>query len=344
MKIGLIGYKGSGKSTLFEWLTQIPADPALTHTMQSAMAPVPEPRVAKLCEIYKPKKVTFASLEIVDTPGLARDQQGNAAKLAQLRECESLVCVVGVFDGAEPEKEIAAFIEDLIFADLEIVGNRITKVEEQKKRPLPKAEQERVQFEYETLKLVQEALEQGKPLQDEGLSEEQQKVTRAFRLLNEKPRMILINTGDDEMDLEKYAKFSTETIPVVAVSVGLEMELAKMSEEERKAFIEEMGLTSTDRDKILRLILDASRQSLFLTAGEKEVRTWLVRQNATALEAAGEIHTDMAKGFIRAEIFKCEDLLRLGSERAVKAENLVRREPKDYILQDGDIVLFHFSG
>lgn len=146
------------------------------------------------------------------------------------------------------------------------------------------------------------------------------------------------------MDLEKYEKFSTEKIPVVAVSVGLETELSKMSPEERDSFLAEMGLRSTDRDKILRMILEASRQSLFLTAGEKEVRTWLVRQNATALEAAAAIHTDMAKGFIRAEIFKCEDLLRLGSERAVKAENLVRREPKDYVLQDGDIVLFHFSG
>lgn len=344
MKIGLIGYKGCGKSTLFEWLTRVAADPALSHAVQSAMAPIPEPRVEKLCEIYKPKKVTYASLEIVDTPGLNRDQRGNAARLAHLRECESIVCVVGIFEGADPEKEIAAFYEELIFADLEIVSNRIEKVEEQKKRPLPKTEQDRVQFEYETLKIVQNALETGKPLQEDELSDEQQKVTRAFRLLSEKPRMVLLNTADDEMDLEKYEKFSTEKIPVVAVSVGLETELSKMSPEERDSFLAEMGLRSTDRDKILRMILEASRQSLFLTAGEKEVRTWLVRQNATALEAAAAIHTDMAKGFIRAEIFKCEDLLRLGSERAVKAENLVRREPKDYVLQDGDIVLFHFSG
>jgi ribosome-binding ATPase YchF (GTP1/OBG family) len=105
-----------------------------------------------------------------------------------------------------------------------------------------------------------------------------------------------------------------------------------------------MGLTASDRDKILRMLLDASGQMLFLTAGEKEVRTWLVRKNGTAVEAAAEIHTDMAKGFIRAEIMKCDDLIRLGSERAVKAENLNRREPKDYVIQDGDVILFHFSG
>ncbi|MGL6194870.1 MAG: DUF933 domain-containing protein [Thermoguttaceae bacterium] len=344
MKTGLIGYKGSGKSTLFQWLTQVAPDQSLSHSSQSAMCQVPEPRVTQLCEIYKPKKVTYASLEIVDTPGLSRDQHGNATRLAQLRECDSIVCVIGAFDGASPEKEIASFVEELIFADLDIVGNRITKVEEQKKRPLPKTEQDRVNFEYETLKLVQAALESGKPLREDELNDEQQKVTRAFRLLSEKPRMVLINTADDETELEKYAKFSTEQVPVTAVSVGLEMELEKMSQEDRTAFLEEMGLTSTDRDAVVRLILDASGQSLFLTAGDKEVRTWLVRKNASAVEAAAAIHTDMAKGFIRAEIFKCDDLVRLGSERAVKAENLVRREPKDYVLQDGDIVLFHFSG
>ncbi len=344
MKIGLIGYKGSGKSTLFEWLTQAKADPSLSHATQSAMSAVPEPRVGTLCEIYKPKKVTYASLEIVDTPGLARDQQGNPARLAQLRECDSIVCVIGVFDGADPTQEIAAFNEELLLADLEILGNRLAKVEEQKKRPLPKAEQDRVQFEYETLQLVQAALESGKPLREDELTEEQRKVTRAFRLMSEKPRMVLINTADDELDLGRFQELSKPGVPAVAVSVGLERELEQMPPEERTAFLEEMGLQSTDRDAIVRMILDASGLSLFLTAGDKEVRTWLVRKNATALEAAGAIHTDMAKGFIRAEIFKCEDLLRLGSERAVKAENLVRREPKDYVLQDGDIVLFHFSG
>ncbi|MCL2348759.1 MAG: DUF933 domain-containing protein [Planctomycetaceae bacterium] len=344
MKIGIVGYKGSGKSTLFEWLTGVKADLALAHGLQSAMAPIPEPRVATLCNIYHPKKTTMAALEIVDTPGLARDQEGNAVRLAQLREVGCLLCVVPVFEGSDPKKEIAAFHEDLILADLELVMNRVTRIQEQKKRPLPKPEQDKLAFELETLEMVQTALESGRPLREDELNEEQQKATRAFRLLSEKPRMILINVADDATDLESYQALSTEKCPVVAVSVRLENDLVEMSPEERQSFLKEMGLTSTDRDHILRLILNASGRMLFLTAGEKEVRTWLVRKNGTAVEAAAEIHTDMAKGFIRAEIMKCDDLIRLGSERAVKAENLVRREPKDYVIQDGDIVLFHFSG
>jgi len=344
VKIGIVGYKGSGKSTLFEWLTGAKADPSLTHGMQSAMAAVPEPRVAALCEIYKPKKVVYASLEIVDTPGLARDQEGNPTRLAQLREVDCLLCVVPVFEGSDVQKEMRAFEEDLVLADLELVMNRIERVKGPQKRNLSKADNDKLMYELQTLEIVQAAIESGKPLREDELSEDQQKVTRAFRLMTEKPRMVLVNTPDDATDLESYQTFATDKCSLVAVSVRLENDLAAMSPEDRAAFLSEMGLSSSDRDRILKMLLDASGQMLFLTAGEKEVRTWLVRKNGTAVEAAAEIHTDMAKGFIRAEIMKCDDLVRLGSERAVKAENLNRREPKDYVIQDGDVILFHFSG
>ena len=343
MKIGLVGYKGSGKSMLFQWLTGVEANPSLTHTLQSATAPVPEPRFAALCEIYKPKKTTYASIEIVDTPGLARDQHGNPQRLAQLREADALVWVVPVFDGSDPEKEITAFKEDTILADLEIVMNRIDRVTEQNKRPVPKTEHEKFEFELETLKLLQEGLETGNPLKDDQLTLEQQKLTRGFRLLSGKPRMMIVNTPDDETELKQYEKFAEPDVPAVAVSVSLETELETMSPEDRKAFLDEMRLSSTDKNKIVKMMLDASGEMTFLTAGEKEIRTWLMPKGGTALDAAGAIHTDMVKGFIRAEVMKAEDLIRLGSERAVKAENLVRREPKDYVVQDGDILLFHFS-
>ncbi|MDR1483417.1 MAG: DUF933 domain-containing protein [Planctomycetaceae bacterium] len=343
MKIGLVGYKGSGKSMLFQWLTGQMPDPSMSHSLQSAAALIPEFRFRALSDIYKPKKITFAGIEIMDTPGLSRDQHGNATRLGQLREADALVWVVPVFGGSEPFKEIAAFNDDVVIADLEIVLNRMEKVVEQNKRPVPRSEHERLEFEYETLKILQEGLEGGKPVKEEQLTQEQQRLTRGFRLLSGKPRMLIINTSDDETDFEQYQKYSESDVPLSALSVRLELELELMSAEDKASFLSEMQLSSVDKNLVLKTILDASGQMTFMTAGEKELRTWLIPKGGTALDAAAAIHTDMAKGFIRAEVMKAEDLIRLGSERAVKAENLVRREPKDYIVKDGDIFLFHFS-
>ncbi|MGL4944001.1 MAG: DUF933 domain-containing protein [Thermoguttaceae bacterium] len=344
MNLGLIGYKGSGKSLLFSWLTGVAADVSLAHKSQSAMAVIPEDRIEQLAAIYQPKKLTYASMEIVDTPGLERTG-GNAQRLAQLREADSLVCVVGIFEGTtDPTKAIAAFREELVLADLEIVTTRLAKVTEQNRRPVSKAQHDLFELEIETLQLLQAGLESGKPLTRDDMTNEQHKVTSSFRLLTEKPQMVVFNTSDDETDLESYQRYATPSVPVVAVSVRLESELAAMSPDDAAALRSEMRLPTSDRATLLKLFLRVSQQQLFLTAGEKEVRTWLMPLGGTALDAADAIHTDMAKGFIRAEVMRCDDLIRLGSERELKAANLVRREAKDYIIQDGDILLFHFSG
>ncbi|MDO5554864.1 MAG: DUF933 domain-containing protein [Planctomycetia bacterium] len=343
MKIGLVGYKGSGKSTLFTWLTGEQADISLSHASQSAMAVIPEPRLNDLAVLYKPKKITQASMEIVDTPGLSRDQQGNVAKLGYLREADYLVCVVPVFEGSDVEKEMVAFEEDLILADLEIATHRIEKLQEQLKRHLPKDDLQKLQLELDTLEMIRQGLENGHPVLARDMDEDQYKVTRSFRFLTEKNRMILVNTGDDETEHDQYQRYTQPDVPVVAVSVGLEVELEKMSEQERTEFLNEMGLTSTDRDALLRKLMDYSGQMVFLTAGEKEVRSWLMKKGGTALDAAGCIHTDFLKKFIRAEVMRCDDLVRLGSERDVKAANLNRREHKDYVVQEGDVMLFHIS-
>ncbi|MFA5892249.1 MAG: DUF933 domain-containing protein, partial [Actinomycetota bacterium] len=194
-----------------------------------------------------------------------------------------------------------------------------------------------------TLKLVLAAMEAGQPLRESNMTDEQQKVTRAFRLLSEKPRLVIVNTADDEADPARFTSLSTPEIPVMAVPAGLELELSKMTPEDRAEFEREMGLVGTDRDHIIRTLLKTSRQTTFFTAGEPEVRTWLLREGGTALEAAGGIHTDLARGFIRAEVMTCSDLVRLGSERDVKAERLMRQEPKDYVVKDDDILLIRFS-
>jgi ribosome-binding ATPase YchF (GTP1/OBG family) len=343
MKIGLVGYQGSGKSTLFHWLTGVAPDPAMAHTGQSAMAPIPDVRFEPLCKIYHPKKVTHASIELVDTPGLSRTHEGNAARMGMIREAGCLVFVVAAFDGGDPASDLRSFDEDLILADMEIVTNRIAKVEEQLKKPLPRTEHQVLEHEHGTLKIVLAALEAGRPMRESTMTDEQQKVTRAFRLLSEKPRLVIVNMADDESNPERFSSLATADISILAVPAGLELELAKMSPEDRAQFVEEMGITTTDRDHFIRTLLKVSGQTTFFTAGEPEVRTWLLREGGTAVEAAGSIHTDLARGFIRAEVMTVTDLVRLGSERDVKAQHLMRQEPKDYVVKDDDILLIRFS-
>lgn len=352
MKIGIVGYQGSGKSTLFHWLTGVKPDPALAHASQSAMAPIPDPRIEPLCGIYHPKKVTLASLEVVDTPGLARTHEGNAARLALIREAGCLLLTVAGFGGADPIVDLRTFDEDLLLADLEIVSGRVQRLEDSLKKPHPKAERELEEHEIAVLKILLAALESGKHAREAALSEEQWKFTRSFRLLTEKPKMVLVNLADDDPPEKFPAPIAAATgatgsasaaLAWAAAPLRLEMDLAQMSPEDRHAFEQEFHLERVDRDHVIRQIMTASGQMLYFTAGEKEVRSWLLRQGGTALEAAENIHTDLARGFIRAEIMRSADLLRLGSEREIKAHNLLRQEPKDYVVQEGDILHIKFS-
>lgn len=345
MKIGLVGYQGSGKSTVFEWLTGVKPEAALAHASQTAMAAVPEPRVQALCEVYHPKKITLASLELVDTAGLSRTHEGNAARLATIREAGCLVLVVSAFDSSSSAlADVDALQEDFLLADLEIVTGRIERLRESTKKPRPGRDAELA--ELAALEPTLKALESGTPLTAAGMNEEQLKATRSFRLLTEKSKLVLVNAADDETDPERFVQELAKRNPpirAVAAPVGLELELSRMSPEDREAFRAEMGVGAFDRDTLVRTILDASGQMLYFTAGEKEVRTWMLRQGGTALEAAENIHTDLARGFIRAEVMQCDDLTRLGSEREIKAQGLVRQEPKDYVIRDGDILNIRFS-
>jgi hypothetical protein len=329
---------------VFEWLTGTRPDPALAHTAQSAMAPVPEPRVEGLTKIYKPKKITLASLELVDTPGLSRSHEGNAARLALIREAGCLVFVVAAYGKADPMADLRSFDEDLVLADMELVTGRIKRVEDSLRKPLPKQEHENLLHEQATLAAVLAAQEAGKPLREADMGEAERRVTRAFRLFCEKPRVIVFNTPDDDPHPERLSALGTPATPVITIPADLELELAKMSAEDRVEFEREMGVgAGSDRDAILCTLLRTSGQRLFLTAGEKEVRTWILPQGGTALDAAASIHSDLARGFIRAEIMTASDLVRLGSEREVKAHHLVRQEPKDYVIQDDDVLLIRFS-
>jgi len=357
MKIGIVGYQGSGKSTLFHWLTGVKPDPALAHVSQRAMAPIPDSRIEPLCGIYHPKKITMAALEIVDTPGLSRTHEGNAARLALIREAGCLLLTVAAFGGADRIVDLRTFEEDLLLADLDIVSGRVGRLEDSVKKPRPKDQRELEENELAALKILQATLEEGKYAREAALSEEQWKFTRAFRLLTEKPKMVLVNLSDDDPPdrFPPPATSASESSAIggskpldpplawATVPLRLEMDLAEMSPEDRHAFEQEFQLERVDRDHVIRQIMSASGQMLYFTAGDKEVRSWILRQRGTALEAAENIHTDLARGFIRAEVMTCADLLRLGSEREIKAHGLMRQEPKDYVVNEGDILHIKFS-
>jgi len=336
MKIGIVGYQGAGKSTLFSWLTGIPADPALAHATQSAMATIPDPRVAQLCEIYEPKKITQAALEIVDTPGLSRTHEGSAQKLAAIREAGALVMVVAAFGGNDPAADLRNFDDDLLIADLDIVSGRVERLKDQLRKP--RANKEKDQEELDFLTPVLAELEGGRSLVNFPMSVEQRKAIKSFQLFSDKPRLVIINTADDETKADKYQSLAPAGGELFAFSVSLQTDLAAMGPEERDEFCREMQVQPVDKDHLIRRIMHASGQMIFFTAGEKEVRTWLIRLGGTAVEAAGGIHTDLARGFIRAETMSVADIVRLGSEREIKAAGLMRQEPKDYVIQDGDII------
>ncbi len=336
MRIGIVGYQGCGKSTLFHWLTGVAPDPSLIHSTQMATATVVDSRVQPLCDIYQPKKITQAMINIVDTPGLSRSHEGSAGKLASIREAGCLVVVVAAFSGATAVEDLQSFEEDLLIADLDIVAGRVEKLRESVKKPRPSRDKEMA--ELEALQPVLMELEQGKSLRDIEMTDAQARASKAFQLLTDKPRLVIVNVADDETEPEKYLQGLPPDTQGLAFSISLQMDLQQMTDPERIAFCKEMGVASVDRNHVLQRLMDASGQMLFFTAGDKEVRTWLIRKGATAEDAAAGIHTDLARGFVRAETMTCDDLFRLGSEREVKAHNLMRKEHKDYVVQDGDIL------
>ena len=339
MKIGIVGYQGSGKSTLFQWLTGVPPNPARAHESQTAMATVPDPRVPALCEIYRPKKVTQAALEIVDTPGLSRSHEGSAARLAAIREAGCLVVVVAAHGGADAVADLARFEDDLLIADLDIVTRRIERLEDQVKKPRPNRDE--LQKELHALRPLQTVLEEGRSLHGLEMTPDQERAVRSFQLFSDKPRLVIVNVPDDETDLQQYEQASGQH--AIAVPLRLQLDLSTMEPGERDEFCREMGVRVIDRDVLIREIMDASGQMLFFTAGDREVRSWMIRRGGTAVEAAGAIHTDLARGFIRAEVMSCADLFRLGSEREVKQQNLMRKEHRDYVIQDDEILLIQHN-
>ncbi|MEE3364036.1 MAG: DUF933 domain-containing protein [Planctomycetota bacterium] len=342
MKTGLVGFQGGGKSTVFELLTATAPDPAKAHTGQVGLATVADARFDKLVEHYRPGKEVPARIELLDTPGLDRRQQDvNPQRLAVIREAQALVQVVGSFGDVDAVEEVERFSEEMALADLQIVSSRVSRLEVDATKPRP--DREELQAELEALKPLAEALETTLNLDGIELTELQEKVCRSFSLLTLKKRLVLINTADSEVDDQIVAALEAAGHHVMVAAVGLELELEALDESDRAEMAVELGLSGSCRNELMQAILRTADLITFYTCAEKEVHAWLLRRGSSAVDAADSIHSDLARGFIRAEVTPCDKLLELGGEKEVKAAGLWHVEGKDYVVQDGD-ELFIRSG
>jgi len=354
MKIAFIGPLQSGKSTLFRAVTgQSPADhPGMGEHL--AIVKVPDPRLDWLFDLFKPKKKVEATIECLDVPGFGHEtpaQQTEFRKcLPSIRQCDALVAVVRAFDNptvpayrnrVDAQADLEELAAELMFCDLESVTARIEKLEKSLKKPTKTHEEEKRQLDL--LLRCQTALENDKPLSTVVESEEESKMVGGFAFLSLMPLIVVINVGAD--DAAKTAPFEyPHALTTIVLCADMEEQIAQLDPEDRKAFMEDLGVSESARDRLINACYDALGLISFLTGGgENEVRAWAVKKGTSAVEAAGKIHSDIARGFIRAETVAFEELKAAGDMRAAKAAGKVRLEGKNYIVQDGDLITFRFN-
>ena len=341
MKIALVGYSGSGKSTLFELITRVSAERTSQPSGQLAMAKIDDSILDKLVSFYDSPKKTAASLEIQDTPGLTQGASGdNARRLASWREAEALVIVIGTYMGNDFLTERDRFEDDLLLADLEILTGVIERLQIAVTKPRPDRDQQREQLAL--LEPLEATLSKGDSLYTLDLTDEQRSAVRSYRLLSQKPRLYVSNHSDDQKETPDDST-DLQSPDVISACLTLEQELLDLPVEEQTVFLEELGITTLSRTQLIQGLLKISNQLVFYTAGPKESRAWMLPQGETAVDAAAAIHSDLARGFIRAEIISAENLLQSGSEREAKAKNFFHVEGRDYIIQNRDVVLIRFN-
>ncbi len=361
MKTGIIGLPNSGKTTVFNALTGGSAETAAYSSgslePNLATVKVPDPRLHVLADMYKPKKTTFADVQYVDVAGLsgsARESGGlSPAFLNYISQVDALLHVVRAFedpsvphpqDSVDPRRDIETVDLELTFSDLSIIERRLQRLTGEIGKTAGKEKELRIQ-ERDVLQRLQSSLEADIPIRDVEMTVDEEKMLRGYQFLSAKPLLILLNSGEDQVDTDLAAAlpYNHRKSAVVQLAGKVEAEIAQLEPDDARAFLDDLGIKEPARERVISASYDLLGLISFLTAGPDEVRAWPIKANMPALEAAGAIHSDIQRGFIRAEVVAYNDLIAAGSMAEAKKRGTVRMEGKTYIVQDGDICNFLFN-